>query len=64
MPTNADYEEAARIGNLYRSRGVAASAIDVLICAVAVRRHWQVFTTDQDFTRYAKIVPLRLYELG
>jgi predicted nucleic acid-binding protein len=47
----ADYEEAAHTHNQCRSRGVAGSAIDFLICAAASRRDWQIFTTDQDFTR-------------
>ena len=56
-----DYEEAARMNNQCRSRGVAGSAIDFLICAVAVRRHWQIFTTDRDFERYEKILELNLF---
>jgi predicted nucleic acid-binding protein len=56
-----DYEEAARISNVCRARGIAGSAIDFLICAVAHLRHWEVFTTDRDFSRYSKVLPLRLY---
>jgi predicted nucleic acid-binding protein len=56
-----DYEEAAQIHNRCRSRGVAGSAIDFLICAVAARRHWQIFTTDSDFDRYEKVLGLELY---
>jgi hypothetical protein len=59
----ADYEEAAQIHNRCRSRGVSGSSIDFLICATASRRGWQVFTTDQDFTRYAHVVPLSLYQI-
>ena len=59
----ADYEEAAHIHNRCRSQGIAASSIDFLICAAAIRREWQIFTTDQDFTHYAKACPLRLYNL-
>ncbi|MFZ0295409.1 MAG: PIN domain-containing protein, partial [Candidatus Sulfotelmatobacter sp.] len=58
-----DYEEAARIHNQCRSRGIAGSAIDFLICAAAIRRDWQIFTTDQDFPHYAKACPLQLYNL-
>jgi predicted nucleic acid-binding protein len=58
----ADYEEAAHINNQCRSQGIPGSAIDFLICAAASRRHWQVFTTDQDFTRYASVIPLKLYQ--
>jgi predicted nucleic acid-binding protein len=56
-----DYEEAARINNACRARGIAGSAIDSLICAVAYLRGWEVFTTDRDFARYRKVLPLRLY---
>jgi hypothetical protein len=36
----ADHEEAAHMHNLCRARGIAGSAIDFLICAVARReRH-------------------------
>lgn len=37
----ADHEEAAHMHNLCRARGIAGSAIDFLICAVA-RREWQI----------------------
>jgi predicted nucleic acid-binding protein len=55
-----DYEEAARMNNQCRSEGVAGSAIDFLICAVAARRGWQVFTTDRDFERYAGVLGVKL----
>ena len=58
-----DYEEAARIHNQCRSRGIAGSAIDFLICAAASRRDWQIFTTDHDFTRYATVLPLKLLDV-
>jgi predicted nucleic acid-binding protein len=57
----ADYEIAAHTHSQCRSRGIAGSPIDFLICAAASRRDWQIFTTDQDFTRYASVVPLDLY---
>jgi len=59
----ADYEEAARLNNQCRARCIAGSAIDFLICATALRRNWQIFTTDDDFPRYAALLPLRLYNL-
>jgi predicted nucleic acid-binding protein len=58
-----DYEEAARMHNRCQSRGIAGSAVDLLICAVAERRQWQVFTTDRDFERYRKVLAVRLYEV-
>jgi predicted nucleic acid-binding protein len=58
-----DYEEAASLNNQCRARGIATSAIDVLICATALRRNWQIFTTDHDFSRYATVLPLKLYSV-
>ena len=59
-----DYEEAARMHNACRSRGIAGSAIDFLICAVAQRRDWHVFTTDRDFERYRRVLGLKLYAVA
>jgi predicted nucleic acid-binding protein len=53
-----DYEEAAHMHNRCRSRGIAGSAIDFLICAVAKRRDWHIFTTDHDFERYGRVLGL------
>jgi hypothetical protein len=57
----ADFEEAARMNNRCRARGIAGSGIDFLICAVAHRRGWLIFTTDRDFQHYATVLPLRLF---
>jgi predicted nucleic acid-binding protein len=59
----ADYEEAAHLNNRCRARGIAGSAIDFLICSTALRRDWQVFTTDRDFSRYALVFALKLYSV-
>jgi predicted nucleic acid-binding protein len=56
-----DYEEAAQMHNRCRSRGIAGSAVDFLICAVADRRHWQIYTTDRDFEQYGKVLGVKLY---
>jgi hypothetical protein len=56
-----DYEEAARLSNQCRSRGISGSAVDFLICASAHRHKWAIFTTDQDFQGYASVLPLNLY---
>jgi predicted nucleic acid-binding protein len=49
----ADHEEAAKAGNRYRGKGI--SIIDILLCAVAIKREWAIFTTDPDFTNYTKV---------
>jgi hypothetical protein len=56
-----DYEEAARIGNLCRRHGVADSSVDMLLCAVALRHSWEIFTTDRDFVQYARVVPIQMF---
>jgi len=55
-----DHEEAARMSNICRRHGVAGSAIDFLLCAVAARRHWKIFTSDDDFKRYARVLNVQL----
>lgn len=57
----ADYEEAAHMNNRCRTRGIAGSAVDFLICAAAQRRGWAILTTDRDFQNYASVLPLRLH---
>jgi predicted nucleic acid-binding protein len=59
---SSDHEEAARCYNRCRSKGIAASAIDMLICAVALRRSSGIFTTDPDFNYYAKYLSVVLYK--
>ena len=49
------------MSNQCRSHGVASSSLDMLICAVAALRGWPIFTTDEDFARYAKVLGTSLY---
>lgn len=58
-----DYEEAASLNNQCRAKGIVGAAIDLLICATAIRRNWQIFTTDRDFSRYATVSPLKIYNV-
>ena len=63
MPLLAeDYVTAAKFFTLCRSRGIQGSNTDFLICAVAVRHELAVFTTDGDFTRFAKCLPIVLHD--
>jgi predicted nucleic acid-binding protein len=55
-----DYEEAAVADNRCRSAGLTGSTTDFLICATAIRRNWGIFTMDQDFARYEKVLLLTL----
>ncbi len=58
--SESDYEAAARMGNRCRAAGLACASIDLLICAVSVRHPAAILTTDQDFARYAELLPLKL----
>jgi len=57
----SDYEEAAQAGNRCRGKGVIVSIVDILICAVALKREWTIFTTDPDFTNYVKVLPISIH---
>ena len=60
--TCEDYEEAARCFNVCRKAGTLGATVDFLLCAVAVRRRLEIFTTDADFHNYAKHLPFRLHK--
>ncbi|MCL2548730.1 MAG: PIN domain-containing protein, partial [Symbiobacteriaceae bacterium] len=60
--TTADYETAADFGNICRRNGINGPYIDFLICSVAYNNNLLIFTTDQDFERYAKLLPIRLLD--
>jgi predicted nucleic acid-binding protein len=47
----ADYEYAALVYNECRNQGVEAGTVDILICAVAVRRGWEVLSGDGGLNR-------------
>ncbi|MCD6039699.1 MAG: PilT protein domain protein [Gammaproteobacteria bacterium] len=55
-----DYGNAAEMYTLCRKKGIQGSNTDFLICAVAVNNKMGIFTTDKDFSLFAKILPIRL----
>ncbi len=57
-----DYEDAAHASNRCRAAGIAASLVDMLICAVAMRHSWEIFTADLDFTHYQRVMGVRLFQ--
>jgi len=61
--TAEDYVTAATFYNLCRTKGIQGSNTDFLICAVAVRHDLSVFTTDGDFSHFAKCLPIVLHEV-
>jgi len=56
-----DYEDAARLFNRCRVKGVTGAPIDLLICAIARRCDLAVFTTDRDFERYRQLLGVDLH---
>lgn len=59
--TSHDYEEAAALFNRCREKGIQGSNTDFLICAVAARHEFSIFTTDDDFKHFARVLPITLH---
>jgi predicted nucleic acid-binding protein len=57
--SHEDFEEAASCFSKCRARGIQGSNTDFLICAVALRRGFTVFSTDADFRHYARVLHIR-----
>ena len=58
--TTEDFELAAEFFNTCRSNGVQGSNTDFLLCAVAHRRGYSIFTTDKDFENFRSHIPVVL----
>ena len=59
--TEADYERAAECFNTCRAKGLQGSNTDFLLCAVAERHSLPILTTDDDFARYARVLPIAIH---
>lgn len=55
------HDLAARLYNRCRSKGIAGSAVDLLICAASVSHEIPLFTNDADFRKLAPLTGLRLW---
>ena len=58
-----DYEQAAEYANICRKNGIQGSHADFLMCSVAVRNKWKIFTEDKDFLNYQKYLPIQLFKI-
>lgn len=58
------FEEAASCFNRCRSKGIQGSNTDFLLCAAALRHRLAIYTDDQDFPAYAKVLNLRLHRIA
>lgn len=59
---STDYDDAAAFYNECQRKGIQGSQVDFLICAVAIRNEFPIFTTDGDFTHFARVLPITLYD--
>lgn len=57
----SDHEAAAAAGNRCRAKGVVVSIVNIVLCAVAMKREWAVFTTDPDFSNYSRALPFAIH---
>jgi len=63
LPTESeDYVNAASFYNTCHSKGVQGSNTDFLICAVAARTGYSIYTSDKDFGLFARRLPIKLYK--
>lgn len=56
-----DYERAAEFSNLCRAKGIQGSPTDFLLCAIAGRHQFTIFTTDKDFEYFRRYIDFQLY---
>jgi hypothetical protein len=57
-----DYEMAAEFFTTCRRKGIQGSHIDFLICAAAKNHSMAIFTNDQDFNNYSRILKIELHQ--
>jgi hypothetical protein len=57
-----DYVTAAKYVNRCRSKGLQGSNTDFLICAMANRNKFSIFTTDKDFELFSKHIKILLHK--
>ena len=56
-----DFVLAAKFYKQCRKKGIQGSNTDFLICAIAVNKNWQIYTLDQDFSHFEKVLSIKLY---
>jgi predicted nucleic acid-binding protein len=56
-----DHELAAEHFTRTRAAGIQGSNTDLLICALSSRRALPILTTDRDFERFARVLPIFLH---
>ena len=59
-----DYVTAAGYFNRCRAKGIQGSNTDFLICAMAVRNKFSIYTTDKDFELLSQHMDIVLHKAG
>jgi len=59
--SSLDYVRAAQLCNDCLDGGVKTGNTDILICAIAIERGYEILTTDKDFDHIQKCIPIRKY---
>lgn len=63
IPLKSEYfVKAAEFSNICRAKGIQGATTDFLICAVAFLQNLLIFTTDTDFKKYKKYLPINLFQ--
>jgi len=58
-----DYEMAAELFNKCRKKGIQGSNTDFLICAIAIRNNFSIFTADKDFKSFSEYIKINLHKV-
>jgi hypothetical protein len=58
-----DHENAAEYFNFCRAKGIQGSNTDFLLCSIAKRCGFALYTTDKDFLLFSKHLPIKLHKL-
>jgi predicted nucleic acid-binding protein len=61
-PTRDDHIEAAALRNRCRRSGLQIGTIDALLAQLCTHHALTLLTTDKDFSRIARLFPLRLWK--
>jgi len=61
--STGDYELAAEYYNTAREKGIQGSNTDFLICAVSVKHGMPIFTIDQDFIHFQRVMPITMHPI-
>ena len=61
VPDRQDHIRAADVRSACRRKGVAVGTIDALLAQLCIRHGFVLLTTDKNFTRIARIRPLKVW---